>query len=117
MLYFPCMDANQAPVEKELAQAHKARAMGNEGQARVCARRAAGIAIREWYKRRAEAGWHGDAMKQLQRLQADMLAPEEVRAAARRLTTVVSLDHRLPFADDPIEDAQGIIEFARREGG
>jgi len=96
MLYFPCMDANQAPVEKELAQAHKARAMGNEGQARVCARRAAGIAIREWYKRRLGSGWHGDAVKQLQRLQADALAPEKVREAARRLTTVVGLDHQLP---------------------
>jgi len=46
------MDADQATVERKLAQAHKARAAGNEGQARVCARRAAGIAVREWYKRR-----------------------------------------------------------------
>ncbi|MBM2849365.1 MAG: hypothetical protein HW418_2307 [Anaerolineales bacterium] len=63
MLYFPCMDADQATVERELAQAHKARAAGNEGQARVCARRAAGIALREWYKRRLGSGWHGDAVK------------------------------------------------------
>jgi hypothetical protein len=105
------MDANQAPVEKELAQAHKARAMGNEGQARVCARRAAGIAIREWYRRRLGTGWHGDALKQLQRLQADALAPENVREAARRLTTRVDFDHTLPFEDDPLEDARGIVEF------
>jgi len=117
MLYFPCMDANQAPVEKELAQAHKARAMGNEGQARVCARRAAGIAIRAWYQRRAASGWQGDAMKQLQRLQDDALVPEKVREAARRLTAVVGLEHQLPFGDDPIEDARGIIEFVRRAAG
>ena len=111
MLYFPCMDANQASVEKELAQAHKARAMGNEGQARVCARRAAGIAIRGWYRHRLGSGWQGDALKQLQRLQTDVLEPENVRAAARRLTTVVDVDHRLPFGDDPIEDARNIVAF------
>jgi HEPN domain-containing protein len=98
-------------IETELAQARKAREAGNEGQARVCARRAAGIALREWYKRRAGSGWGGDAMKQLQRLREDPLVPEEVRAAAQRLTTKVDLGHNLPFAEDPIEDARRIIEF------
>ncbi len=50
-------------------------------------------------------------MKQLQRLQADRLGPEEVRTAARRLTTRVDFDHTLPFEDDPLEDARGIVEF------
>lgn len=98
-------------IEAELAQAQKAREAGNEGQARVCARRAAGIATREWYRRRLGMGWHGDALKQLQRLQADPLAPEIVRKAAQRLTTRVDFDHTLPFEDDPIEDARGIVEF------
>jgi hypothetical protein len=100
-----------ADIEAELARARKAREAGNEGQARVCARRAAGIALREWYKRRAGSGWGGDALKQLQRLREDPLVPEEVHTAARRLTTKVNLDHKLPFADDPIEDARRIIEF------
>jgi len=98
-------------IEAELAQAQKAREAGNEGQARVCARRAAGIATREWYRRRLGPGWHGDALKQLQRLQEDVLVPERVREAARRLTTRVDFDHTLPFEDDPIEDARGIVEF------
>ncbi len=46
-------------VETELARARKACEAGNEGQARMCARRAAGIATREWYKRRAGSGWRG----------------------------------------------------------
>ena len=102
-------------VEAELAQARAARAEGHEGQARVCARRAAGSAVREWYRRRTDADWHGDALKQLQRLQEDALAPENVRAAARRLTARVDLDHTLPFEDDPIEDARGIIEFVSQK--
>jgi len=115
MLYFPCMDANQAPVEKELAQAHKARAMGNEGQARVCARRAAGWAVRAWYQRRGGSGWGGDAMKQLRRLLADDSVPEAVQAAAMRLTTKVDFDHSLPFEEDPVEDARNIVAFMSAE--
>lgn len=42
----------QEQIEQEFALAEQARARGNEGQARVCARRAAGIAIREYLTRR-----------------------------------------------------------------
>ncbi|MGH2523812.1 MAG: hypothetical protein ACRDH2_15005, partial [Anaerolineales bacterium] len=63
-------------IEKELARAQEAREAGNEGQARVCARRAAGLAIRAWYQQRDGPGWGGDAMKQLGRLQADERVPE-----------------------------------------
>jgi hypothetical protein len=104
-------------IEQELAQAHKAREAGHEGRARVCARRAAALAIREWYRRRLGAGWHGDAMKQLQRLQADALAPENVREAARRLTTRVDFDHTLPFESDLIADARLIISSLTKEAG
>ena len=44
----------QLNIEAEFEKAEQARRRGNEGQARVCARRAAGIAIREyltWRKR------------------------------------------------------------------
>jgi len=100
-------------VEAELAQAKKARREGNAGQARVCARRAAGRAIREFYRKREGAGWGGDAMKQLQRLRDDASIPEAVRRAAERLTTKVDFEHKLPFDEDPIEDARTIVEFAR----
>lgn len=105
-------------IEGELAQAQLAREQGNEGQARVCARRAAGLAIRAYYQRRdggdaSIAHWGGDAMTQLKRLQADEAVPESVRQAAMRLTTKVDLDHKLPFEDDLVEDARGIIEFVK----
>lgn len=92
-------------IESELQQAREAQLTGNPGLARVCARRAAGIAIRKWL------GQAGDAMKQLGRLQADQRMPENVREAARRLSTKVQLDHTLPFESDPIEDARVIIEY------
>jgi len=56
-------------------------------------------------------------VSQLQRLQADVLVPENVRAAARRLTAVVDMEHHLPFEADALEDARAIIEFARQGKG
>jgi len=102
---------DKGDIEQELARARQARVEGNEGRARVCARRAAGLAIRAYDQRREGKQWDGDALTQLKRLQNDRAAPEGVRAAAARLTTKVDFDHRLPFAEDPVEDARGIIAF------
>lgn len=99
-------------VEAELEAARRARAAGNEGRARVCARRAAGRAIRDYYRRMEGPGWGGDALKQLERLKTDGAVPEPVRQAAARLTMVVDFDHRLPFPEDPLDDARRLIAFA-----
>lgn len=102
-------------IEAELAAAQQARAAGQEGRARVCARRAAGLALRAYYQRRPAAGaaaWGGDALAQLHRLRADADAPAAVRAMAERLTTVVDFDHQLPFAEDPLADAAALVRFA-----
>ena len=44
----------QAQINAEFERAEQARAHGNEGQARVCTRHAAGIAIREYFLRHGE---------------------------------------------------------------
>jgi len=99
-----------ARIQQELAAARQARQAGNPGRARVCARRAAGLAIRAWYQAREGPGWGGDAMKQLKRLAADPAAVTPARAAAQRLLTKVDFDHKLPFDEDPLDDARVIIE-------
>jgi hypothetical protein len=99
-----------------LEAARQARAAGNEGRARTCARRAAGLAIRAYYQKCEGAGWGGDAMAQLSRLKADVAIPEALRAMATRLTTVVDFDHNLPFEDDLLLDARRIIDWLS-EGG
>jgi hypothetical protein len=96
-------------LHQELAAARLAQQAANPGRARVCARRAAGWAIRAWYQAREGPAWTGDAMKQLQRLAAEPAVPASARAAAERLLTKVDHDHQLPFAEDPIEDAELII--------
>lgn len=99
-------------IQAELTHAREAQAIGQAGKARVCARRAAGWAIRVWYRRSDGLGWDGDAMKQLWRLRDDAGVPEPIRQAAERLTTKVDENHELPFEADPVEDAQSIVAFA-----
>ena len=109
------MDLNElrTRIEAELARGHAAEA-GNPGRARVCARRAAGWAVRAWYQQREGPGWGGDALKQLHRLRAEPAVPTALRAAAERLTTKVGHEHQLPFSDDPLADARGIVAWVER---
>lgn len=100
-------------VADELARGREAQAAGNAGLARVCARRAAGLAIKAWYQVRDDVHWGGDALTQLTRLRAEAAAPEPVRAAAARLTTKVDFDHGLPFTNDPLTDAELIIAYVQ----
>ena len=100
-------------IEQELMAARLAQAAANAGRARVCARRAAGWAVRAWYQAREGPGWAGDALKQLRRLSADAAAPEAVRQAAARLVTKVDHEHRVPFDDDPVVDAEKIVSFVQ----
>jgi hypothetical protein len=104
----------RSQIAAEMAAGRAAQA-ANPGKARVCGRRAAGWAIQAWYQSRDGPGWRGDAMTQLTRLRAEPLAPAAARAAAERLSTKVDRDHRLPFDQDPLDDASVIIEWALAE--
>ena len=98
-------------IEKELKRGRQAKEEGNEGMARVCARRAAGVAIRLWKdKRGRDIKWGTSAMSQLKTMSLDESFPEAVRKAAERLTTQQQHDHAMPFDNDPLEDAGIVIE-------
>jgi hypothetical protein len=104
------MSALRRRIAAELAQGRAVPA-SNPGRARVCARRAAGWAVRAWYQQRDGPGWTGDALQQLHRLRADPAVPEALRAAAARLSTKVDHDHQLPFDKPPLDDAGVIIAW------
>jgi hypothetical protein len=103
-------------VRAELARAVAARSAGNEGMARVCARRGAGVAITWWIARHGKRGWGADAVRQLRRLEEEPVIPEHVRAAAGRLTTRVAMDFSFPFDSDPIEDSRLIADWLLQQG-
>ncbi|MCE3224175.1 MAG: hypothetical protein K0S58_2355 [Nitrospira sp.] len=98
-----------SPVEQELHAAELAWAGGNEGKARVCARRAVALAVASWWARVGKAAWPGDVMEQLRRIQQHAAFPVAVREAAERLSTAVTKRHTAPFTVDPLTDARLIV--------
>ena len=91
--------------------AHKARSDGNEGMARVCARRAAGWAIGAYQQAQMEvANAHHSAYLLLHWFQSQEQFELDDRQAASRLTTQINHAHDLPHPEDPIIDAQQIVD-------
>jgi HEPN domain-containing protein len=91
---------------KELQMAADARARGNEGQARVCARRAAGVVIREYFLRRNVPSHTSSALDLLQTLMELPEIPEEARRAAKTLTLRVNEEFKLPINADLVDEAR-----------
>ncbi|GAB4493886.1 MAG: hypothetical protein OHK0031_16960 [Anaerolineales bacterium] len=100
------MSSWRSNFEAEIQLALSARARGNEGQARVLARRAAGIALRQYYG----AGATPSAYDLLQKILADDFAPAAARLAAQALTLRVDEKFSLPEKMDLIEQARLLAE-------
>jgi hypothetical protein len=87
-------------IDLELARADQARLAGNEGMARVCARRAAGIAIREYFTRNHIEITDPSAISLLTRLIQMESTPAEIKSIVDSLLTRVTPDYRLPIPID-----------------
>ena len=96
-------------IEKEVRQGEKAEQEGNSGRARVCARRAAGIALENYYARMGENPGK-DAMKLLAQFSGASEIPGDVRDAALRLQERVRPDFT-SASRQPLNDARLIINF------
>jgi hypothetical protein len=96
-------------IEAELKNAERARLSGNEGRARVCARRAAGIAARDFLTRQGVQARTGSAYETLKMLAAYPGLPPDLRSAAVNLTTQVTEGFTLPGDIDLIAEAQNLI--------
>ena len=105
----PSKDFYLENIEKELAAAREALAVGNDGKARVCARRAAGQALTWYLSTHPKPAWGTDALTQLKHLRDDSEFSQSSRDAALRLTTKVSDQFTYQFSTDPLEDANIII--------
>jgi HEPN domain-containing protein len=98
----------QLQIEFERAEA--ARMRGNEGQARVCARRASGIAIREYYNRRGKHVRTPSAYDLLSLLTKDPHLSTELKQAARYLTLRVTEEFKLPVDVDLVAEARKLCD-------
>jgi hypothetical protein len=99
------MNSWKDSFERELQSAREIRATGNEGQARVCARRAAGIAIREYLLRRGYPRVPASAYELIEILQKLPDISPQIQQSSERLLMRVNISHRLPEDVDLIAEA------------
>lgn len=96
----------QSEIQAEFEKAAQARQRGNEGQARVCARRAAGIAIREYLSRGGIRPPSTSAYDLLNSIKEDPLLPQDLKLLADHLTIRVTEEFKLPVDVDLVEEAK-----------
>jgi hypothetical protein len=100
----------QTDIAAEFEKAEQARARGNEGQARVCARRAAGIAIREYLTRRGIRPPSLSAYDLLNLLKEDSSLSSDLKMIADHLTLRVTEEFKLPVDADLVAEARKFCE-------
>ena len=100
----------KARFEDEIHHAEEARAAGNEGMARVCARRAAGIAIGEHLRRQGLPTGGPSAYEHLRNLRLDPRLPPDLVESVEHLLLRVTSEHNLPVQADLIADARRLSE-------
>ncbi len=103
--YNPAVDW-QKQIEAEFEKAEEARARGNEGQARVCARRAAGIAVREYLLRKGIRPPSVSAYDLLNQLKTDPNLSADLRRIAEHLTLRVTEELKLPVNADLVAESR-----------
>jgi hypothetical protein len=96
----------QLQFESELARAEEARGRGNEGRARVCARRAAGLVAREYFTHRGMPVTSLSAVDLLNQLGDDPRLPFELKVVLQHLTLRVNEDFKLPADVDLIAETR-----------
>ena len=106
--YNPAMKSWSDEFRHELELAQRARGEGNEGRARVCARRAAGLAAREYLRLRGDAVPAASAYDVLQRLSGLADAPQRARGSAVFLTMRVDEEFKLPDEVDLVAEATAL---------
>ncbi len=96
----------KSQIETEFERAAQARAKNNEGQARVCARRAAGIAIRDYLTRRGTHIPSSSAYDLLNLIKEDAPLPPDLKLVADHLTLRVTEEFKLPVEADLVAEAR-----------
>ena len=102
-------------AQAEINHAEQARARGNEGLARVCARRAGGFVAREYFTRQGLTIHTSSAYDLLIALTEDRSLPDELRRSAKYLTLRVNEEFKLPVDVDLISEAKKLCRELIKE--
>jgi hypothetical protein len=92
----------------EISHAEVARSQGLEGMARVCARRAVGIVLGEYFRRNQIPVDSPSAYDRLRFLQNMPNMPDDLLTRVQHFLVRVTPDYRLPIEADLIAEAQQI---------
>lgn len=95
----------------EFDRAVQVRSQGNEGQARVCARRAAGIAIREYSRRKGIIFSSPSAYDLLKWVGEQPDFSADIQRIAALLTLRVDESFNLPVEEDLVAEARRLCEL------
>lgn len=98
-------------IQEELLLAKQSRNEGNEGRARVCARRAAGAAAQRYLRKAGFGDRAENALESLRTMKSEIELPERVVEAIDCLLKRVDLDHNLPADVDLIYEAETVIQY------
>jgi hypothetical protein len=101
----------KSQLQKEFDTAQQARIKRNEGQARVCARRAAGIAIREYFSRKGTQVPSMSAYDLLNLLKEDTDLSPDLQLIVDHLTVRVTEEFQLPFDADLIAESRILCDW------
>ena len=105
----------QKALDIEFSHADQARLSGNEGMARVCARRAAGIAIRAYFLQQHIEFTDPSAFSLLTRLKQLDSTPADIRSIADDLLTRVTPNYELPIPTDLTAQARKLIDWVAEQ--
>jgi hypothetical protein len=107
----------KSKIAEELTGGEAARQAGLEGRARVCARRAAGAAVREYLELRGIAAPGPSAYDLLAFLQGLAGTSPEIREVAGHLLTRVDESFSLPVEVDLLAEARWLAQALEESPG
>lgn len=105
------MEGPSLQIQEELLLAKQSRIEGNEGRARVCARRAAGAAAQGYIRQAGIGDKTENVLESLSVMKRELNLPERVEKAIDCLLLKVDPDYNLPLDVDLISEAETVIEF------
>jgi len=100
----------QAKFDREIKMAEMARSQGNEGKARVCARRAAGVVVGEYLQQQGVSTTTVTAYDRIRMLADWPDLPPGVSDVVDHMTMRVDMDYQLPSVLDLVSDARWLAE-------
>jgi hypothetical protein len=98
-------------LDSEFEQAKAARSMRKEGRTRVCCRRAAGFAIREYFARRGIAFQGKSSIDLIKILNDTPEIPPDIKQICTHLTLRVSEDFTIPVSVDLLKETRFLCTF------